>query len=204
MLVSCVCGMKQMWRATLLRKSFVRCAWSAHCTVVGEKYAVRSIYSKASGETAKRRARTTYQTCYRLQRASSCCRRRTLCCRCCYYRRRILTRCWNWSQSLSSRQIRHGLSRAGGVRGSRGAIEVANKVARGKESHQCNSLHLPPVLLLLLVEPNPPKPVLWLLLLEPKPPKPPKDMVLSMRRVRASVWFVDFQCAVGSRVGRAG
>lgn len=64
-------------------------------------------------------------------------------------------------------------------------MEVAFGVARRKNSHQSNSVHLPPVvLLLLLFEPNPPKPVLWLLLLEPKPPKPPKDMMLSMRRAR--------------------
>ena len=197
--------MKQIWCATLVRKFFVCCNGTANCTVIGEKYEARSNHLKASGETANRRARTTYQTCYRLRRASSCCRRRTWCCRCCCYHRRILIRCWNWSRSLSSRRIRHGLSRTGGVRGSRGAIEVANRVARGNESHQSNSVHLPPVvLLLLLFEPNPPKPVLWLLLLEPKPPKPPKDMMLSLRRVRACVWYVDFQCAVESRVGRVG
>lgn len=48
-------------------------------------------------------------------------------------------------------------------------------------------LYLPPVVLLLvlLFAPKPPKPLLcWLLLLEPKPPKP-KDIVLSMRPMRA-------------------
>jgi hypothetical protein len=51
------------------------------------------------------------------------------------------------------------------------------------------------LLLVLLFAPKPPKPpLLWalLLLLEPKPPNPPpKDILLSMRQVRARV------CCVG-------
>lgn len=146
------------------------------------KCRIRSQTSSNIDETTTRIG-STY---LRPQRANLCCPccSRTLCCLCCCCCRHRI--CWNpcsrWSQSLSQRRVRHSSSMPE-------AHVIARRVVGSRAHKDCQNqkedVHLPLVLLLLFA-PKPPKPVLWVLLLEPKPPKPPpKDMLRSMRQVRA-------------------